>query len=108
MAIGDEEEVGYRKPPKKHRFKKGISGNPSGRRQGAKNFDTILAEILRRRITLTLNRETITTTVSNALVQVLIKFANGGSFRHFALALEFDLMKSVPRVIWFEKGDENL
>lgn len=27
----DAEEVGYGKPPKQHQFKKGVSGNPSGR-----------------------------------------------------------------------------
>jgi hypothetical protein len=30
MDDGDE-EIGYRKPPKKHRFPKGKSGNPNGR-----------------------------------------------------------------------------
>lgn len=108
MASTDEEDVGYKKPPKNHQFKKGASGNPSGRRKGAKSFDTILAEVLRRRITLAVNGESITTTVSSALVQVLIKSANAGSFRHIALALEFDVMRPGPRVIWFDKGDEKI
>lgn len=30
-------EVGYAKPPTEHRFRKGASGNPSGRPKGAKN-----------------------------------------------------------------------
>jgi hypothetical protein len=108
MASSDEKEGGYKKPPKKHQFKKGTSGNPSGRRKGAKNSDTILAEVLRRRITLTLNGESITTTILNALVQVLIKHANAGSLPHIALAEEFDVVRSGPMVIWFEKGDEKL
>lgn len=29
----NDDEVGYGKPPKKHRFKKGVSGNPRGRRR---------------------------------------------------------------------------
>ena len=30
-------EVGYAKPPTEHRFRKGASGNPSGRPKGARN-----------------------------------------------------------------------
>ncbi len=31
MTDNDDDEVGYGKPPKKHQFKKGQSGNPRGR-----------------------------------------------------------------------------
>lgn len=30
-------DVGYRRPPTEHRFRKGQSGNPGGRPRGAKN-----------------------------------------------------------------------
>lgn len=47
---GTNKEVGYCRPPREHRFKPGHSGNPKGRRKGAKNESTLLREILQRKI----------------------------------------------------------
>lgn len=52
MANKEEYEVGYRKPPKATRFKKGQSGNPKGRPKGTRNFKTDLEDVLRQRVTL--------------------------------------------------------
>lgn len=43
-------EVGYGKPPKNSRFKKGKSGNPRGRPKGQKNFNTYLTDMLHSKI----------------------------------------------------------
>jgi hypothetical protein len=43
-------DVGYRKPPKNSRFRKGVSGNRRGRPRGKRNFTTILKEILEEEI----------------------------------------------------------
>lgn len=48
----DDDQVGYGRPPKAHQFKPGESGNPSGRRKGAKSEATILREILNRKVTI--------------------------------------------------------
>ena len=45
-----EYDVGYGKPPKKHQFPKGQSGNPNGRPKGTKNFKTDLKEELSEKI----------------------------------------------------------
>ena len=46
-------EVGKGKPPKKHQFKPGQSGNPKGRPKGSKNVHHILSKILDEKITIT-------------------------------------------------------
>jgi hypothetical protein len=43
--------VGYGRPPKAHQFKPGQSGNPEGKRKGAKSEATLLREILGRKVT---------------------------------------------------------
>ena len=42
----NDREVGYRKPPKYSRFKKGQSGNPRGKPNGTKNSATLLKQAL--------------------------------------------------------------
>src|SRR6516164_1491424 len=39
-------EVGYKRPPKETRFKKGNNANPRGRPRGSKNLATLLNEAL--------------------------------------------------------------
>jgi hypothetical protein len=41
-----EYEVGYKRPPKETRFKKGNKANPRGRPRGSKNLATLLDEAL--------------------------------------------------------------
>jgi hypothetical protein len=43
-------DVGYRKPPKEHQFKKGQSGNKAGRPKRSRNVSTVLAEQLDRQV----------------------------------------------------------
>lgn len=51
----DDYDVGYGKPPRTTRFRKGQSGNPRGRPKGSRNFTTDLDEILSEPLTITEN-----------------------------------------------------
>ena len=70
-------EVGYGKPPKRHRFKKGQSGNPRGRPKGAKRSTPALPEERLKDIVLEEANRTITfhdgdRTVTLSTAQVII------------------------------------
>ena len=52
-----EYDVGYGKPPKNARFKKGQSGNPNGRPKGSKNISTIIAEVCTERVRVKRNED---------------------------------------------------
>lgn len=45
-----EYEIGYKKPPRETRFRKGCSGNPSGRPKGSQNTIKLLEELLNQKI----------------------------------------------------------
>lgn len=44
-------DVGYKKPPKEHRFKPGNNANPRGRPKGVKNLSTLVQEALNEKVT---------------------------------------------------------
>lgn len=61
-------EVGYAKPPKQSRFKKGLSGNPYGRPRKRPDFHTELTRVLRETVTITNEGEPERVTVQQALL----------------------------------------
>ena len=50
MDRDDDDGIGYRKPPKHSRFKKGQSGNPKGRPKGTRNFESDLEDVLKAEV----------------------------------------------------------
>jgi hypothetical protein len=71
-------EVGYKKPPKDGRFRKGVSGNRKGRPKGKRNFATLLKQTLEETITVSEGRVRKTVTkLEAALKQLVDKAASG-------------------------------
>jgi hypothetical protein len=96
-----DDSVGYGRPPKKTRFKKGRSGNPHGRKRGSKNFATILRDALAERIWLTLDGKRMRITVRDALALHLVNGATAGDARLVQILLERGwLDKKGPTIIY--------
>lgn len=77
----EADKVGYKCPPKAHRFQKGKSGNPRGRRKGAKNFETLVREELGKIIHIKADGKLQRTSVGQALLMRTLREGVGGSRR---------------------------
>ena len=71
-------EVGYGKPPKSTRFRKGQSGNPAGRRKGSFNLGTIVRRELGEEVTIRTGDGVKTVTKAEAIVKRMIADALQG------------------------------
>lgn len=74
-------DVGYRKPPKHSRFRKGKSGNPKGRPKGSRNFSTDVKKTLEEPIRVTSHGKARTVSTQHAALMRLKEKALGGDAR---------------------------
>lgn len=65
---GDHYDVGFAKPPKRTRFKKGRSGNPNGRPRKKPDFYLELTKVLHENVTVTVDGQQERVTVQEALL----------------------------------------
>ncbi len=79
--MSEQNEVGYRKPPKHAQFQKGRSGNPKGRPKGARNLDSIIRDELSALITIKEKGRTVTVTKAQAVLKAIIAKAAHGDMR---------------------------
>lgn len=79
--MGKDYEVGYGKPPKETRFKKGQSGNPKGRPRGSRNFKTDLLDTLKAPVQLKEKGRPKTVSTQQAALLRLREKALGGDAR---------------------------
>jgi hypothetical protein len=72
-------EIGYGKPPRHSRWKKGQSGNPTGKQRGVKSFATLLREAVHEKVTIVAEngRHRQITKLEAALTQLVNRAAQG-------------------------------
>ena len=81
MSKDKDYEVGYGKPPRHTRFKKGQSGNPKGRPKGVKNFRTDLMEELTETIEVRENGKPVVLSKQRLLLKSITAKALKGDAR---------------------------
>jgi Family of unknown function (DUF5681) len=74
-------EVGWRKPPVGHRFKKGQSGNPKGRTRGTRNLKTDLRELLQAEVVVREGERPVRISTQQALLKSTLLRALKGDAR---------------------------
>jgi hypothetical protein len=89
QAVRLPAKVGYCHPPVHSRFKKGQSGNPSGRVKGSQNLKTIFNKILGEEISLREGSELRKVSKAEALVRGMVVGALKGDQRNLAMLFRF-------------------
>ena len=93
MSNGDEPEdyeIGYRKPPKSGQFKKGVSGNPSGRPKKLSDFASELARELNSKLVINENGQRKVIKKSEGLAKQLVNKAVSGNLPAVRLVMSVD------------------
>lgn len=97
MADPKDYDVGYGRPPKSGRFKKGKSGNPRGRPRGARNFTSVVTEQLNEKVPVKVKGRARKMSKLDLIVMRLINDALNGDAR--ARAQLFTVMPEVERPV---------
>ncbi len=67
-----EYSVGYKKPPKETRFRRGTSGNPKGRPRGRKNVMSLFQQLIDERVTVKEGGKSLRVSKLEAMLRNLI------------------------------------
>src|SRR5712671_6804320 len=85
-----DDQVGYRKPPRHSRFKKGQSGNPRGRPKGSQSAARLARRILNEKIVIKENGKRRTITRREAMLKQLANKGIMGDLRSIREVLNLD------------------
>jgi uncharacterized protein DUF5681 len=86
-------EVGYGKPPRQTRFRKGQSGNPRGRSPGGRNLKTLLGDALNEFVIVTENGGRRKITKREAIIAQLVNRSASADFR--AIKILLDMVRDI-------------
>ena len=92
-------DVGYAKPPLATRFQRGQSGNPGGRRRGAKSLAALLGEALSQRSGLP-NPDGSWMTQAEAIFSTLVAQATGPDLKAKRLLFEILIKLQRANICW--------
>ena len=107
-------EVGYGKPPRPTRFKRGQSGNPRGRSSGAKNLKTLLSDALNVCVVVSDNGGRRKITKREAIITQLVNRSATADWR--AIKILLDLVRDLegqtepasPETSAFSEADQKV
>lgn len=85
-------EVGHGRPPKKHQFQKGRSGNPRGRPKKNESIAELVVKLLDERIQVRTKDGSFTMTTREAIVRQLIQRAATGDLRQTKMIVDLVAM----------------
>jgi hypothetical protein len=94
-------EVGYGKPPKHTRFRKGQSGNPRGRAKSTHNFKTELRSVLDETLSLSMAGREVKLSARKAMLLALRNKALKGDTRAIGLMVAM-LERLLPETLMEE------
>ena len=98
-------EVGYGRPPRHTRFKKGRSGNPRGRSPGSRNLSTLLCETLNEPVIVAENGGRRKISKRQAIIKQLVNQSAKGDWR--AAKLLLDILQDIERRTEPETADSS-
>ncbi len=99
-------EIGYKRPPQHTRFKKGQSGNPSGKKKAKPMRSEPDKLDLSETITVSSQGKRVTMTMRKALYQKLFAMALGGNLRAIELLFKLDALNDNQHGQTNESGSE--